>query len=67
MQKKKCPLCAQKIGYVDYKDVPLLRNHTTRFAKIKPRRFTGTCLQHQKILARAIKKARIMGLLLFVR
>lgn len=66
-QNRKCKLCVNKATYVDYKNVRLLRGFVTKYAKIVPRYYSGTCLKHQKMLAPAIKKARIMGLLMFVR
>ena len=53
--------------FVDYKNARLLRRFTDRFGRIKARYYTGTCLQHQKALTAAIKKARIMALLPFVK
>ena len=64
---KPCPIEDQNINYIDYKDVRLLRKYTSQFKKIVPRYYSGVCLKHQKALARAIKRARIMGLLPFVR
>ncbi|MBI5152771.1 30S ribosomal protein S18 [Candidatus Peregrinibacteria bacterium] len=66
-QNRKCKLCANQAAYVDYKNIRLLRGFVTKYAKITPRYYSGTCLKHQKMLASAIKKARIMGMLRFVR
>jgi len=52
--------------YIDYKNVELLQNFLGSHAKIKPRNHSGTCLQHQKKLAQAIKRARNIGFLPFV-
>lgn len=65
-RKKVCRLCTQKIESVDYKDVDLLRRFIADSGKILPRRMTGTCARHQRMLARAIKRARIAALLPFV-
>lgn len=65
--RKKCKLCSEGIKYVDYKDVNLLRRFLTPYAKIAPKRRTGTCAKHQRQLARAIKRARILALLPFVK
>jgi len=65
-RKKVCKLCARKIKTVDYKDVDLLRRFVTDRGKILPRRITGTCSKHQRMLARAIKRARMIALLPFV-
>lgn len=60
----KCPLEGQNI---DYKNVDLLKKYTTKFGKITPRQYTWVCLKNQKKLANAIKKARVMALLPFVK
>jgi len=65
-RKKKCSFCAEKITKIDYKNVERLRRYTTEKGKILPSRITGTCAKHQRQLARAIKRARIMALLPFV-
>lgn len=52
-----------KNTYIDYKDVQLLRKFMTDRGKIKPRRVTGACVQHQHEIAVAIKRAREMALL----
>ena len=62
---KPCPFTVQGINYIDYKDVKLLRQYISRHGKIVPRYYTGVSLKHQKALARAIKRARTMGLLSF--
>ncbi len=64
---KVCKLCKAKIDYIDYKNIKLLLGFVDRFGRIKSRRYTGTCLNHQKDLARAIKNARIMNLMPFVK
>jgi small subunit ribosomal protein S18 len=55
--------CAQKIDWVDYKDTNLLRRFITDRGKIKARTNTGTCAQHQRDVALAIKTARELALL----
>lgn len=62
-KKKVCYFCKEKIDYVDYKDVALLRKFMSDRAKIRARRVTGSCGQHQRQIARAIKNAREMALL----
>jgi ribosomal protein S18 len=64
-RKKVCKLCVRKIKEIDYKDVDLLRRFITDRGKILPRRITGTCAKHQRILAMAIKRARFIALLPF--
>jgi small subunit ribosomal protein S18 len=60
---KKCQCCMEDVKYVDYKDVDMLKKYTTERGKIKPSRVTGACTQHQKEIANAIKRARVMALL----
>ncbi len=63
VKKKPCALCRDKIEWVDYKDVPLLRKYMSDRGKIRSRRVTGNCAQHQRALAMAIKTARELVLL----
>jgi len=65
-RKKVCRLCMKKIDSVDYKDTEFLRRFITDRGKILPRRITGTCARHQRVLSRAIKRARMAALLPFV-
>ena len=62
-RRKYCQFFKEDVDYIDYKDVQLLRKYTTDRGKIKPRRVTGACTQHQRDLAVAIKRAREMALL----
>jgi small subunit ribosomal protein S18 len=64
-KKKVCKFCAQKLK-IDYKDADTLRRFITERGKILPRRITGTCAKHQRALALAIKRARVLALLPFV-
>ncbi|XQP55527.1 MAG: 30S ribosomal protein S18 [Mycoplasmoidaceae bacterium] len=66
-RKKPCLLCAKGIDYVDYKDVELLQHYLTPSCKITPRRVSGLCQKHQRMVANAIKRARIVALLPFVK
>jgi small subunit ribosomal protein S18 len=61
--RKVCAFCADKIDYIDYKDVARLRRYISDRGKIEPRRKMGTCAKHQRKLAIAIKRARFMALL----
>jgi len=65
-RRKVCAFCANKIKEIDYKDIEKLRGYITDRAKIAPRRRTGTCAKHQRILATAIKRARHLALLPYV-
>ena len=62
-KKKVCQFCADKLDSIDYKDTLKLRKYISERAKILPRRITGTCAKHQRQLAVAIKRARVMALL----
>jgi small subunit ribosomal protein S18 len=63
-QKKKfCIFCKDKIDYVDYKDVSMLRKFVSDRGKIRARRVSGNCAQHQRDVATAAKNAREMALL----
>ena len=64
-KKKVCAFCVDKSNAIDYKDVAKLRRYITENGKILPRRQTGVCSIHQRELAEAIKRARIMALLPF--
>jgi small subunit ribosomal protein S18 len=64
-KKKVCKFCNQKLK-IDYKDADILRRFITERGKILPRRITGTCAKHQRALALAIKRARMIALLPFV-
>jgi len=59
-----CPLEGQDI---DYKNVELLKKYITKFGKIVPRYYSNVSLKNQKKLAKAIKRARIMALIPFVK
>lgn len=62
-KRRYCYFCKEKINWIDYKDVGMLRRFLSERGKIRPRRVTGTCTQHQAELAKAIKNAREVALL----
>lgn len=64
-RRKVCKFCADRIDYIDYKDLKLLQHFTPERAKILPRRISGTCAKHQRVLQQAIKRARHLALLPF--
>src|ERR1043166_5258484 len=64
-RKKVCKFCADKIDYIDYKDVKLLSGFVPERGKVLPRRMFGTCAEHQRKLTLAIKRARNIALLPF--
>ena len=65
-RRKYCQFCKENTQYLDYKDTQLLRKYVTDRGKIKPRRVTGTCIQHQRDVANAVKRAREMALMAYV-
>jgi small subunit ribosomal protein S18 len=62
-RRKVCKFCADKIDYIDYKDVKLLSGFVPERGKILPRRMFGTCAEHQRKVTLAIKRARAIALL----
>ena len=50
-KKKVCQFCKEKVSYVDYKDTTLLRKFISDRGKIRARRVTGNCVQHQRDVA----------------
>lgn len=67
LKPRKCRFCEDRVRHIDYKDVALLRRFTSDKAKMKARRSTGNCARHQRMLAAAVKRARFVGLLPYVR
>ena len=66
-RKKVCKLCAADAVMPDYKNPENLKKYITERGKIIPRKITGVCAKHQRIVAREIKKARILAYLPFDR
>ena len=64
-KRKFCSFCKDKITDIDYKGTEKLRHYITDRGKIAPRRKTGSCAKHQRLLATAIKRARHLALLPF--
>jgi len=64
--KRPCRFCSEKTDSVDYKDIERISRYVTERGKIIPSRLTGTCAKHQRVLARAIKRARFMAFLPYV-
>ena len=62
-KKKVCAFCKDKVSYVDYKDTNLLRKYISDRGKIRARRVSGNCSQHQRDVAIAVKNSREMALL----
>jgi small subunit ribosomal protein S18 len=66
-KKKPCRLCREKTEKVDFKDIDLLSKYISDRGKILPPRLSGNCAKHQRMIANAIKKARMAALLPFVK
>ena len=64
--RKVCYFTKNKIEYIDYKDIELLKRFLSPTGKITPRRVTGTSAKYQRMLATAIKRARQMALLPYI-
>ena len=64
---KQCYFCVNNVTHIDYKDMNTLRRYISSFAKIVPRKRSGVCMKHQRILQNAIKQARIMALIPFIQ
>ena len=64
-RRRVCAFCVEKKIVIDYKNVGMLRRYISERARISPRRRTGTCARHQRILSDAIKRARQIALLPF--
>ena len=65
-RRRVCKFCADKIDYISYKDVKLLMGFVPERGKIQPRRISGTCATHQRVLQTAIKRARQIALIPYV-
>ncbi|MBR1444084.1 MAG: 30S ribosomal protein S18 [Firmicutes bacterium] len=65
-KKRVCAFCAEKVDNIDYKDVARLRKYVSERGKILPRRITGNCAKHQRVLTLAIKRARHVALMAYI-
>jgi len=65
-KRKVCFFCKDKVKTIDYKDPVKLRHYISDRGKIEPRRRSGTCAKHQRLLAMAVKRARYLALLPYV-
>ncbi|MDP6043956.1 MAG: 30S ribosomal protein S18 [Dehalococcoidales bacterium] len=65
-RRKFCSFCKNKIEVIDYKEPAKLRSYVSDRGKIEPRRKSGTCARHQRLLATAVKRARHLALLPYV-
>jgi small subunit ribosomal protein S18 len=64
-QPRVCQFCAEKTKTIDHKQVELLKRYVKDQAKIRPTRETGACSKHQRMVAKAVKRARHLALLPF--
>lgn len=62
-----CFFCSQNLKTIDYKDIEILRRFVSGQGKIIDPRYSSTCSKHQRLLSQAIKRARYLALLPFVR
>lgn len=65
-KRKTCSFCADKVTQVDFKDSPKLKKYLTERGKILPRRITGNCAKHQRMLTVAIKRCRELALIGYI-
>lgn len=65
-RKKRCKFCLDKVEDIDYKDISRLERFTTERGKILPSRISGNCARHQRVLTRAIKRARVIALMPYI-
>jgi small subunit ribosomal protein S18 len=61
-RRRVCQFCADKINSLDYKQVDVVKRYVTDAGKIRSRRETGNCAKHQRMVARAVKRARHLAL-----
>lgn len=64
-RRRVCPYCVDKVSALDHKDVSKFRKFITERGKIYPRRNSGICAKHQRMLAEAVKRARFIALIPF--
>jgi small subunit ribosomal protein S18 len=64
-RRRVCSFCVDKVESIDYKEPAKLRRYVSDRGKIEPRRKTGTCARHQRMLTMALKRARHVALLPF--
>ncbi len=65
-RRRVCTFCAEGAKSIDYKDVDKLRRYISERGKVLPRRVTGTCAFHQRMMTQAVKRARMVALLPYV-
>lgn len=65
-KQKNCSFCVDKIEQVDYKDAVKIKRYLTEAGKIIPRRITGTCAKHQRMISSAVKRSREAAVISYV-
>ena len=65
-KRKTCSFCADHVEFIDYKDATKLKRYLTEAGKIIPRRVTGNCAMHQRMITKAIKRAREAAIINYV-
>ena len=66
VRRKSCKLCQEKVEQLDFRDTDRLAKFTSERGKILPRRISGNCARHQRLLARSVKRARAIALMPYV-
>ena len=66
VKRKPCTFCADKALDINYKDAGRLKKYVSERGKILPRRISGNCAKHQRMLTTAVKRARVIAFLPFV-
>ena len=67
LRKKTCRFCEEKVNFLDYKDIKRIERLVSERGKMLSRRITGVCAKHQRKVEDAVKKARFMALLPFLK
>ncbi len=65
-KRKTCSFCAEHVDSIDYKDASKLKRYLTEAGKIIPRRVTGNCAKHQRMITKAVKRAREASIIGYV-
>jgi len=65
--QKSCPFCETRVRFIDYKDDRTLGRFITDHGKILPSRLSGTCSRHQRQLSTAVKRARYLAIIPYIR
>lgn len=65
-RRKSCNFCADKVSTVDIREAQRLKKYLTERGKILPRRITGNCARHQRVLTQAIKRCRELSLIGYI-